>query len=944
VVETETPEGVEHVLFRVLGPVCATRGDTVHAVGGPGARALLAMLLLDAGQSVPIARIVDVLWNNEPPTTARTIVQGYISRLRKWLSDVDPGGAVIETEGSDYRLVVDPRRVDVTLARSMLARARGRGPAERAELLGRAQALWRGPELSDIDRRFRAPELTELRFTVIEARIDADLDLGRHDEVMGELAALVDTYPFREHFTAQFVLALYRGGRRAAALEVYQRFARRAAAERGIEPGVALRELHSRVLRDDTGLLSQPTVVTPRVGLVTPAELPAPPRGFAGREPELAWLDGLRTSADGTAPVIGVVAGPAGIGKSALAVLWGSRNAELFPDGVLHVAMRGFDQRRPPLDPAEALARFLLALGVAVHDVPADVGDRAALYRTLLAGRRVLVVIDDARDAEQVRPLLPGGGTSLVLVTSRRRLDGLVADGARLLVLDILSAAAAERVVEHVAGAPRDAEESVARARLVELCGYLPLALRIAGARLVVRPQWTAMDLVAELADERGRLAGLGLADETGVRAALDVTVRGLDPDQVSALALLGVFPGQWFDVYAVAALCGTTVAGARERLHGLAESFLVVEVDADLFGVHDLVRLFARDQLDGAGEPVDAVAALRELLRYYLVAADSARRHLRTIPDGLTPATEFPDLARPDLPDRAAALDWFEREWPTLLACAAAGAEAGCHDLVWRLARIAGEYRRVRPRRDDWEWLVGVGLDSARAAGDGRGEVLVLLNRLVMLSRFGAAPESIADAERSVKIAADLDDPHILAMACNGLSSAHFTARRYREALAGYERALELARRAGNRVTEANLLNNIAQAHLNLDDPAAAVAPQRAAVAAYREVGDLGFVGLALANLAELEHATGEFAAAAANADEAVSLAELNGQTLTEAFGREVLARVRRDLGDIAAAKAELRLAVELYEQVGSPLAESAVAALNSLPPDSPGSPPPRV
>ncbi|UVS76737.1 Regulatory protein AfsR [Actinokineospora sp. UTMC 2448] len=921
-----TAEGAEPVRFRVLGPVCATRGDEVFTVGGPGTRALLAMLLLDVGRSVPIARIVDVLWNNEPPTTARTIVQGYISRLRKWLSTVDPGGAVIETEGSDYRLVVDPTRVDLFLARSLLADARGRPAPARAELLARAQELWRGPELSDIDQRVRAPELAELRFTVIEARIDADLDLGRHDEVMGELAALVDTYPFREHFVAQFMLALYRGGRRAAALEVYQRFARRAAAEQGLEPGIALRELHSRVLRDDESLSRSPGPVTPKVGVVTPAELPAPPRGFAGREPELAWLDGLRLSADGTGPVIGVIAGPAGIGKSALAVLWGARNAQHFPDGVLHVSLRGFDQRRPPLEPAEALARFLLALGVAVHDVPTDLADRVALYRSLLAGRRVLVVLDDARDAEQVRPLLPGGGTSLALVTSRRRLDGLVVDGARLLVLDILSAGAAERVLEHVAGPARGADEAVARSRLVELCGYLPLALRIAGARLAVRPQWTVEDLVAELADERTRLAGLGLPDETGVRAALDVTLRGLDSAQAGTLGMLGVFPGQWFDVYAVAALCGVPVAEARARLHALAEAFLVVETRADVFGMHDLVRLFARDL---AG---DSLTPLRALLRYYTVVTDAARRQLRCVADGLNPAAD--PVPRPELSDRAAALEWFEREWPNLLACLAAGAEAGCHDLVWRLACFAGEYRRVRQRRDDWEWLVDVGLDSARAVGDGRGEVLLLLSRMVMASRFGLAPEHFADAERAVKIAIDLGDPQILAMAYNGLSSAHFSSRRYPEALDGYERALVLAREAGNRVTEGNLLNNIAQVHLNLDDPGAAMAPQRAAVAVYREVGDLGSVGLALANLAELEHLIGDYAAAEADAREAVSLAELNGQCLTEGFAREILSRVRRDVGDIEGARAELVVAIDRYDQIRSPLADSARAALNSLPP----------
>ncbi|MGW5050450.1 BTAD domain-containing putative transcriptional regulator [Actinokineospora sp. NPDC004072] len=921
-----TAEDAEPVRFRVLGPVCATRGDEAHAVSGPGTRALLAMLLLEAGRSVSIGRIVDVLWSNEPPTTARTIVQGYISRLRKWLSTVDPGGAVIETQGSDYRLVVDPERVDVFLARSLLADARGKPAAVRAELLARAQRLWRGPELSDIDQRVRAPELAELRFAVIEARIDADLDLGRHDEVMGELAALVDTYPFREHFVAQFMLALYRGGRRAAALEVYQRFARRAAAEQGIEPGSALRELHGRVLRDDATLSRTPAVVAPRAGVVTPAELPPPPSGFAGREPELAWLDGLRLSADGATPVLGVIAGPAGIGKSALAVLWGARNAEHFPDGVLHVSLRGFDPRRPPLPPADALAHFLLALGVAVHDVPADLADRMALYRSLLSGRRVLVVLDDARDAEQVRPLLPGGGSALALVTSRRRLDGLVADGARLLVLDILSAGAAARVVEHIAGPPRGPAEEVARARLVELCGYLPLALRIAGARLVVRPQWTVDDLVAELADERNRLAGLGLSDDTGVRAALDVTLRGLDSAQARTLGMLGVFPGLWFDVHAVAAVCGVPVAEARARLHALAELFLVTESSADTFWMHDLVRLFARDL---AG---DSLTPLRALLRYYAAAADAARRRLRCAMDGLNPAAD--PLPRPDLPDQAAALAWFEREWPNILACAAAGAEAGCHDLVWPLTRFAAEYRRVRHRRDDWEWLVTTGLDSARAAGDPRGEVLLLLNRMVLASRFDPTPEHFTDAERAVKIATDLNDPQLLAMAYNALSSAHYTAGRHEEALAGYQRALGLAQESGNRPTKANILNNIAQTHLNLGNPTAALAPQRQAVAIYRAEKDLGSLGLSLANLAELEHLTGNHPTAEHHAREAIALSTHTPQPLTEAFAREILSRIHKDQGNIPAARTELTKAITHYDHLRSPLSTPARAALNALPP----------
>ncbi|MGQ0837088.1 BTAD domain-containing putative transcriptional regulator [Actinokineospora sp.] len=918
--------------FCVLGPVGALVGEQPLALGGPGLRGLLAMLLLEPNQVVPVERIVDVLWAHEPPVTARTIVQGYVSRLRKWLSSVDTSAATwIETTGAGYQLVIDEDRIDVAVARKLLARARGQSAEVRADLLARAQSLWRGPELADIGGRVRAPELAELRLTVIEARIDADLELGRHDDVIGELAALVDTHPFREHLVSQLVLALYRCGRRAAALEIYQRFARRAAGELGLDPGAGLRELHSRVLRDDTTLLRPrpESVITPRIGVLTPAQLPAAPSGFAGREGELRWLDRLRADADGTAPAIGVLAGPAGIGKSALALLWGARSAAAYPDGQLYASLRGFDPRHAPLDPAEVLARFLLALGVAAEHVPLDLADRAVLYRSLLADRRVLVLLDDARDSGQVRALLPGGGSSLVLATSRRRLDGLVADGARLLVLDTLPADAAEKLIAHVAG-PAAADDEL-RARLAKLCGYLPLALRIIGARLAVSPQWSIGDLVAELADEHTRLSALDIERaDTSVRAALDLTHRLLDPALAETLRLLGVFPGQWVSPHAVAALCGTDVAEARVRLRGLAESFLVGETARDVFGMHDLVRLHAREL---GGRQLDP---LRAVLRHYLVVADLCRRHLRLVADDLDPGADWPHVPRPEIDTRDEALAWFEREWTNLLAVAAAGAEAGCHAEVWRLARMAGEFRRVRSRRDDWAWVLALGLDSARADGDRRGEFWLRLSHCVLLTRFGQEHETVADAERAVAIATELGDPKLMAMGFNTFASALYGQRRYAEALVGYRKALTESRRAGYRLGEANLLNNIAQVHRNLGDTTAAIDPQAAAVEIFREVGDLGFVGLALANLAELEHELASLADAGAHAREAVALAEANGLDLTEAFGREVLARVLRDSGDIAGARVELTLALELYQLVQSPTAEAVRAALASLPPSA--------
>ncbi|PWW65809.1 AfsR/SARP family transcriptional regulator [Actinokineospora spheciospongiae] len=920
-----TREEAQGPRFCVLGPVGAVVGDRAAVPGGPGIGGLLAMLLLEPNQVVPVERIVDVLWDHEPPATARTIVQGYISRLRKWLSTVDPGGTTrIQTSGAGYRLAVEEARIDVALARRLLAESRGKPADVRAELLSRAQSLWRGPELSDIAGRVRAPELAELRLTVIEARLDADLELGRHDEVIGELVALVDTHPFREHLVGQLVLALYRSGRRAAALEFYQRFAHRAAGELGLDPGPGLRELHSRVLRDDTTLLEpRPTrVITPRLGVLVPAELPPTPSGFTGRDADLAWLDRLRAGGDPAATAVGVLAGPAGIGKSALAVVWGAGAAATFPDGTLFAALSGFDPAHPPADPAAVLGRFLISLGVTQDDVPTEQADRVALYRTLLAERRVLVVLDDARDSDQVLPLLPGGSSSVALVTSRRRLDGLVALGARLRVVQPLAPDAAAAVIAHAAGTTAAAPDLD---RLARLCGCLPLALRIIGARLASSPQWSVGELVERLTDERTRLGALRVEDtETGVRAALDVTVGALTPDRVEALRLVGTVPGATTGPHLLAALAGVDVETARDRLRALAALFLVTETARDVFDAHALVRAYARDLA------ADRATRLPEVLRYYLAVADHCRRHLRAAADDLD---ESADLPLPPIPDRDAALDWFETEWPNLLAAAAEGAAAGLHDQVWRLARLAGEFRRTRPRRDDWAWVLDLGLESARAAGDRRGEVLIRLSRCVLLTRFGGESEILADGERAVAVATELRDPRLMVMGHNALASALYGQKRHHDALAHYHRALDLAVRADYRLGEANIHNNIAQVHRDLGDPAEAVAPQTRAVDMFREVGDLGFVGLALANLAELEHELGHLAPARAHATEAITLAAANGLELTEAFGREVLARVLCEEGDLLGTRVELEKAADLYRVAQSPLVATVQERLDTLP-----------
>ncbi|GAB3869693.1 hypothetical protein GCM10029964_002450 [Kibdelosporangium lantanae] len=460
---------------------------------------------------------------------------------------------------------------------------------------------------------------------MLEARIAADLELGRQAELVGELFAYAETYPFREQMIAYLVLALYRTGRRADALEAYQRFASRAAEELGIDPGPALRELHERVLNDDATLLlpASTPVVPPKVGVLVPAQLPPAPVGFTGRGTELEWLDAVLAEDVGDATPVAVLSGLAGVGKTALATVWAHRVAARFPDGQLFVDLRG-------LDPGDVLTRFLVTLGVPAGDVPADRDDRAALYRSLLAHRRVLVVLDDARDSEQIRLLLPAGSRAFVLITSRVRLAGMVArNGARLLEPRPLPLPEATRIIAALAGPGRIDQARLDR--LATLCGCLPLALRIVGARLAERPDWTvdslADSLVDELADERTRLAALAVEQSnTSVRAALDVTYRWLGESAAWTYRLLGLVPGPSIGPELLAALRSPSgdVADARRSLRVLASAFLVTETERDVFVMNDLVRLHAKE-LAPVGE--ERTVILDRLGSFQVGVSDSARR-----------------------------------------------------------------------------------------------------------------------------------------------------------------------------------------------------------------------------------------------------------------------------------------------------------------------------
>ena len=538
VIPGEVGASMAETRLQLLGPVQLFHGDVPVPIGGPGVRGLLALLALKPGKVVGLDDIIDALWGHNPPATARTIVHGNVSHLRRILREVD--GPSILTTPPGYRLDVEPDRIDVHRVRTLLDRASAATPETAAALLAEALALWQGPALGGVPESLQAPELEDLRLAVHGARVDADLELGRHAELIVELSPIVRADPLAERTAGQLMRALYHAGRRGDALELYRTVSRATLRTLGVEPGAELRWLHERVLNDDLPARERHARPPPTSRRKAISQLPAAVPSLAGRADELAWLDGLVTRAEAGETTIAVVTGTAGVGKSTLVVWWAHRVARRFPDGVLFASLRGFDPHHPPLEPAELLTQFLLGLGVETAKIPELLHERVALYRSLIAGRRMLVLLDDARTAEQVRPLLPPSARTMTVVTSRSRLDGLaVSNAAKQRVLGTLAPDDAVLLIEELAG-PADLNHALAR-----LCGYLPLALRIAGARLSASAQRTAEELVDELGNERTRLAGLQVdgADD-GVRAAFDVSFRGLPGEIAETFLQLGAVPG----------------------------------------------------------------------------------------------------------------------------------------------------------------------------------------------------------------------------------------------------------------------------------------------------------------------------------------------------------------------------------------------------------------
>jgi DNA-binding SARP family transcriptional activator len=868
--------------FSLLGDVRVRLDGRAVDVGHARQRAVLVVLLVEANRVVPDDELVDRVWGEHrlPARPARAL-QTYVSLLRSALA-AGGGGATIARRAGGYQLRVPEEAVDLHRFRALTERAHGAGDETAAELLERALGLWRGEPFPSLDtpwlnltRSVLDGERHAARYELAEAY----LRLGRHDELLVRLVEWVQRHPLDERLAAQYLVALYRAGRRAEAIAYYDEVRRRLAEQLGTDPGAELRALHRRLLTDD------PALEAPASRLPPPRQLPTDTAHFTGRRAELAALDRAaeERTGDGSAVVIAAVHGCPGAGKTTLAVHWALRAGHRFPDGQLYANLRGFDPSDAPLSPSEVLDGFLRALNVAEQQIPPELEARATLFRSLVAGRRVLVFLDNAATVEQVRPLLPGSSPCVVVITSRNRLAGLAArEGVRRIGVGSLPEPDAVELLRTIVGPARADAEPGALPELARRCECLPLALRIAAERVAAHPHTPLAGLVRELADVR-RLDVLSAeGEESGaVRAVFSWSYRRLTPAAARAFRLLSLHPGPEVGRPAAAALLG---APARTLLDALVGAHLLEETGPDRFGLHDLLRAYAAE-CAAADEPEQSrAAAVRRTLAWYLHTADAAAR-------AFSPAGVRPGLAPPEpgcaplsfeRPDQA--LRWCESELPNLVAATAAARSRGEHATAWRLPVILWEFFSRRKHWSDWIATHLAGLAAAEECGDRTGEGWVL----------------------------------------NTLGPAYRDLKRYGEALDCFQRALRIWQETGQRVGQGWTLYNIGDTLRETGRLEEAIEYLTRSLAISRESGVRWGEGWALAMLGDASRRLGRPADALRFLHQSLRIRQEAGDDVGRAVTLTMLGHVHRDLGNLPEALRFFRRSLLICRQSDQPQLEA--------------------
>ncbi|HEV2371738.1 MAG TPA: BTAD domain-containing putative transcriptional regulator, partial [Streptosporangiaceae bacterium] len=849
--------------FRVLGPVEVRAAGRRLEVGHAKQASVLAVLLLEPNQVVPPELLIDRVWGDDPPGSVRNALYAYVARLKATIAAAGEPEVKLSRRAGGYVLEVNEEQVDLYRFRRRMEEARTSADDERAAvLLTQALGLWHRVPLAGLASPWFDAMRQSLELQRMAAQLalnDAMLRQGKHTLLISELAGQATDHPANERLIGQLMLALYRSGRQAEALRWYERTRHWLADDLGADPGPELQALHQRMLRTDPALAGPWSAG--RDAMPVPRELPADVAAFTGRTAELAELD--RLLATGTEPadrgvrrvpsplVISTIGGTAGVGKTALAVHWAHRVADHFPDGQLYVNLRGYDPGQP-MTASDVLAGFLPALGLEARDIPVETEQRSACYRSLLAGRRVLVVLDNASDAEQVRPLLPGTPACAVIVTSRDSLAGLVArDGARRIDLDLLPLRDAVELLRTLIGDRVDADDPAAAA-LATQCALLPLALRVVAELAAARPATPLSELASELADHQRRLDMLDAGGDlrSAARAVFSWSYQRLGNATARAFRLLALHPGPGFDAYAVAALTGTTLSSANQVLDTLSRAYLVRVVGPGRYGMHDLLRDYARHLTTTHDNDVERQDAQTRLFDHYLHAAAAAmdtlfpaERHLRPrIPASANPV---PPVSDPD-----AAQAWLDGECANLTMIAAHAAGNGWPSHATRLATTVGRYLGVGDRYAEFLTLHACARRAGRRSGDRGAEGTALIGLGIVAQRQGRVEEAVRQLRQARTLCHDAGDRYGEYRALGNLGMVTFHHGDYEESADYFQQALALSRKLSDRAGESKVLAHLGDLDLHQGRYEQATQHLRRSLYLSRETGYLQVAPIALATL----------------------------------------------------------------------------------------------
>ncbi|HEX6684076.1 MAG TPA: BTAD domain-containing putative transcriptional regulator [Candidatus Limnocylindrales bacterium] len=934
--------------FRILGPV------QVMTAGGPVVFRrrqqvdLLALLLLNAGRMLSIGQIVDAMWGESAPRTASAQIKNMVSEIRRSLVDGPRPLAALDWQLTGYRLRIVDGVLDLTAFTRLRAEARAAAqPDAVVRTLRRALGLWQGDALSGVRADFAdtaRAHLQELRLSALEDMFDAELECANHLGIVAELADAVARNPGRERLAGQLMIALHRGGRTTGALAVYRRIRQTLADEFAVEPGAALRELERSILLGDKALDRVPDPA-PTAGAAspTPAQLPPDINGFVGRNDELAKLDKL-VSGGRRQPetvVIPALTGTAGIGKTALAVHWAHRVADSFPDGQLYVNLRGFDPDGSVMSPAEAVRGFLDALGIPPERIPSGLHAQAALYRSLVVERRMLVVLDNAANSEHVRPLLPGGSGCLVLVTSRSQLVGLVAsEGAIPITLDLLTGGEARDLLAVRLGAERIAAEERAAAEIAAHCARLPLALAVVAARATVNPRFPLASLSGELSRARGTLGALAGPDATSdVRTVFSWSYGRLGAAAARLFRLIGLHPGPDVSTPAAASLMGLPIARARPHLAELADAHLVAEHVPGRYLMHDLLRAYAAELAHAVDPETERRDAITRVLDHYLHSANAAalmlnphRHRVRLIPAGAEVAIQtFADLDR--------ALDWFKAEHQVLVAAVEHAAAGGWSTHAWQVSMTLTNYLDRHCHWHDWVGIYRATLAAAERLEDRVALAHTHIGLCIAHSRLHEYDLAHHHLRQALGFTGELDNLD-QAYAHNCACIVHLACDEYADALHHAEQAVALYRAEGHWAGVAQAVNNVGWCRTELGDFHDAIACCEEAVALHRQVDDqLGYAH-ALDSLGFAHHRLGNHEQAAALFGRSATLMHEAQQPYYEAFALNHLGDTYRAWGKADPARDAWREALRILDAHHHPDAEQVAAKLRRVGRE-PGHPP---